>query len=477
MKYSLIKPFFYAFLVWMSAAAPLLAEDSSLIAPEARRAVKLTVYQQNLTYVQETLGLSLQPGRHTLRLENISPQLIAESVLLKPLESARDFRILEQTFDYDLASPQALLEKYVGRQIKLVVWHEYQDRKEIVDAELLSANGPVYRIDGEIYLGHPGTQVLPEVPGEFSLKPALVWDYESKQAVSKDFELRYLTGGISWSAHYTLTLDEKNMTAGLAGWVMLDNHSGVDYDEASLTLVAGQVARQYAPQPMMAKNMMVRSMAMDSAEAAPFEQQQAFDYYQYTLQHKTSIGSNERKQIQLLEGGPVSVKKEYRVVSTAYYGRFMPDQTQKLPVQIYLEFINDKKNGLAESLPQGVVRVFSTSPKGETVFAGEASIPHTPRDEKVSLKVGDAFDLTAERRQTAYEQISNQLSEAEWEIVLSNRKDKEVVFILQEALQGNWKILSHSHAYKKKDAFTVSFEVPVPAGKEVKVKYRVRQGI
>ena len=127
-------------------------------------------------------------------------------------------------------------------------------------------------------------------------------------------------------------------------------------------------------------------------------------------------------------------------------------------------------------LPAGVMRLYKQD-DGSLQFIGEDAIEHTPRDEEVRLKIGEAFDVVAERIQTDYKRITTKLHESEWEITLRNHKEKDVRVGIVEPLFDNWSVISNTHPYKKIDAFTIRFEVKVPKAEEVKVKYRVRVGL
>lgn len=456
----------------------LTACSLSLFAAETamqRKSVEVTVYNNDLAYVRELLNVPIVQGEGVLRLENISASLIPESARFAPALKSDGFQLLEQNFQFDLANQTALLEKYIGKKIKLQVWHEYQDRKDVVEAELLSTDGPIYRVDDEIYIGHPGLKMMPELPEGLALKPALVWSYESALAGNRDFELTYLTGGIRWNADYVLTLEEKTMTADLSAWVSLENRSGARYENAQLKLIAGNVERAV---PKNARPMMMRGvMAMADGGAEAFQEENVFEYHQYTLKRPTTLMNNEKKQILFIQGGTTAVEKEYRAESSNHYGRFDSNQKTKTPIGVYLRFKNTKKNGLGMALPAGTIRVFVKTADGSSQFLGENTIDHTPKNEEVTLKTGEAFDLVGERRQSDYKQISNQMSEAEWEITLKNRKESSVTILLTEQLYGNWKMLSHSHPYEKKSAFSIEMKVQVPAEKEVTVKYRIQQGL
>ncbi|MDP3921404.1 MAG: DUF4139 domain-containing protein [Candidatus Omnitrophota bacterium] len=439
--------------------------------------VEVTVYNNNLAFVKETRSPVLDVNGGELHWAGVAASLIPESVNVRAASSGGDFRILEQNFAYDLVGPGVLLEKYVGKKIKIVDWNEFQDRKETVEAILLSTNGPIYQIGEEIFIGHPGTQVLPGVPVDLITEPTLIWNYEIKSGQRRDLELSYLTTNISWKTDYVLVLGEDNQPAKLSAWVTLDNQSGTAYENARIKFVAGDVQRTslaHKAVAMQARGMAFSGVAMESQ----FEEEDLFEYHVYNLDRRTSIKNNESKQLLLFEGDGVGVTKERRVVGAqGYYQGAAADEEQKEPVQVHLKFRNSKENGLGVPLPGGVMRVYARDAQGNQEFIGESQIAPTPKDEEVKLQVGRSFDVIAKKRQTDFQKLTTKMTESEWEITLNNHKKESADVVVMERMSGNWSLVSNSHPYEKTDAFTLKFPVSVPQNGEVKVRYRVRVGL
>jgi hypothetical protein len=106
-------------------------------------------------------------------------------------------------------------------------------------------------------------------------------------------------------------------------------------------------------------------------------------------------------------------------------------------------------------------------------FAGEDTIDHTPKDEDVEIKAGQAFDIVAQREQTDFVQ-NNQSYETAWQITIRNHKDENIKVGMVEPVNGDWEVLESSHPYKKINTTTLRFDVDVAHDQEVKVTYRVR---
>ncbi|MEW5946707.1 MAG: DUF4139 domain-containing protein [bacterium] len=453
------------------AASQALSKSTS----DDQTGVEVTVYNSNFGLVKDVRNVALPPGEGELRFMDVAAHVMPVTVHARSLNRPGDFAVIEQNYEYDLMNAEKLLDKYVGKNVKLVVWNEYADRKEEIQATLLSNNqGQIYRIGDEIYLGHPGMKVLPEIPENLIAKPTLTWLYSNKSAKPHDLEVSYLTNNITWKADYVVVLNENDASADLSGWVTLDNKSGAAYKNAALKLVAGEVHR--AEDAFEAARMYKAQLA--EAPAPRFEEKAFFEYHIYDLQRKTTIKDNQTKQISLLEAGGVEVWKELLVFGNkSYFARQYREENPKQPVNVYVKFKNSSGNNLGMALPAGIMRLYKKDHEGSQQFIGEDRIDHTPKDEEVRLKTGEAFDVVAERLQTDYKQISLHLHESEWEITLRNHKEEEITVGIVEPLYGNWKVVSASHPFEKMDAFTIRFDVKVPPDGEVKVKYRVRVGL
>ena len=465
-------------VVILFMAVPVMAEKSVFKSTaEDRTGVEMTVYNVGLGLVKETRHVDIPRGEGELRFMDVASRINPVTVHVKSISDPGLFAVIEQNYEYDLMNENKLLDKYVGKKIKIIDWNRYHDRKEQVEAELLSNNqGQVYRIGGEIYLGHPGVKVLPELPENLIAKPTLTWLYRNGGKKPHDLEVSYLTDGISWKADYVLVLNKDDTATDISGWVTIDNTSGATYDDAVLKLVAGKVHR--AEGGSADRAMAMKAMVMEEAAQPQFKEKAFYEYHIYDLQRKTTIKDRQTKQISLFEATGVGIKKEFLVHGTKGYftSRARGDKI-KNPVNVYIKFSNSQNNSLGIPLPEGIMRLYKKDESGGQQFIGEDRIEHTPRNEEVKLKTGEAFDIVAERRQVDFKQLSTRLYESEWEITLKNRKKNDIVVGVIEPLFGNWRLIKNSHPYTKVDAFTIRFDVAVPKDKEVTVGYRVRVGI
>lgn len=442
---------------------------------EDQTGVALTIYNVNLGLVKDQREIKLSKGTGELRFMDVASQIIPTSVHIKSLIDPVSLHILEQNYEYDLLNPQKLLDKYVGKEVKLYYKNFYTEREEIVTATLLSNNGgPIFKIGDEITFGHPGRIIFPGVPESLISKPTLVWLLENQLTKTQKVEASYLTNGINWRADYVVTLNEKDDKADLSGWVTIDNKSGTTYKDAKLKLVAGDVNR--VKDEYDYKNKMLRAAI---AEASPkkeqFKEEEFFEYHIYTLQRPSTIKDNQTKQISLISADTVPVKKEllYRGARYYYYNQH-GEVISNQKVGVFVEIANKKENNLGIPLPKGTIRVYKHDKEGSLQFVGEDSIDHTPKDEKVRIKLGDAFDVVGSRKQIDWKKIAYDTYEAAFEISLRNHKKEDVVVRVVEPIPGDWKMLISSHEYTKTEAFTAEFNIPVPKDKETKLIYKVR---
>jgi hypothetical protein len=355
--------------------------------------------------------------------------------------------------------------------VKLYYKNPYKNKEETVSATLLSNNGgPVFKIGDEITFGHPGRVIFPSVPENLISRPTLIWLLDNSLTKSQRLEVSYLTEGINWNADYVLTLNEKDDMADLSGWVTIDNRSGATYKEAGLKLVAGDIHR--APRQVNAMYLMKAKAPL--AEGEQFKEEAFFEYHIYTLQRRTTVKDNQTKQISLLSATDIPVDKKLIYRGAAYYYRTRHREVPKQKVEVFIEVSNKKEHNLGMPLPNGTVRVYKRDTGGSLQFIGEDSIDHTPKDETIKVKVGEAFDVVVERKQTVWEKIRDKTYEVAFEISIRNHKEDDVVVKVIEPVPGDWKMLRSSHDYEKTDAHTVEFDIPVARDKETKLLYRVR---
>jgi hypothetical protein len=456
------------------AAAPAVPARSASSEASARQALSVTIYNQDFGVVRERRRLSLGKGRVELEFRDVAARLEPNTVHLRAVDAADDLSVLEQNYRYDLLSPEKLLEKHVGKRIRVYRYDEKTGTEQVKEAELLSAEqGVVLRIDGQISYGVPGRFAFPSIPQDLVAKPTLVWLLDSRRA-RQDVEVTYLTRGLNWAADYVLVLDAKDERIDLTGWVTLSNESGTSYESAKLSLVAGDVQRA-APEAAPPEAPRGSLGSGSTARAPSIRQESLFEYHQYTLERPTSIRDKEKKQVALLEAKAVSVRKKLvlRGAEHLYRGR-RGEVAKNSKLGVFLELANTAQNRLGMPLPKGTVRVYKADQSGSLQFVGEDAIEHTPRDERLRIKLGDAFDVVADKKQASYSSLFECVSESDWEISLRNHKDRAETVEVYEPAGGDWEILSSSHPARRDDAHTFAFELSLPARGEVVLRYRVR---
>jgi len=438
----------------------------------------VTVYNSDLALVRDARNLRLGLGVADLHFMDIAATVNPASVHFRSLSDPSKVSVLEQNYEYDLLEPDKLLRKYVGRDVTLVrrrVGTGGVAADEEVTARLLSYNtAPVWRIGGDIVTGIGADHIrFPELPGNLYARPTLIWTLDNRGGAQHRVEASYLAGKLSWKADYVLTVGRDDKQADLDGWVTVTNASGTSFRNAKLQFVAGDLNRI---QPMLSR-MMEKDVAMRvDAAAAPAMSQETFsDYHLYTLERKTSVNDNETKQVSMLNATSFPVLKKYIVDGQPYYYRSQqPGSAVKDVVQVYYEMKNEAKLGLGMPMPAGTVRVYQADSKGGTQFAGEDRIPHTPKDETISLKIGHAFDVTCERRQTDFQKITSNVYEFEYEITLRNHKAIPVSIDVNEPIGGTWRMVRASHRWEKTSAWAAQFKVPIAVDGTEVLKYRVR---
>ncbi|MHB8882212.1 MAG: DUF4139 domain-containing protein [Thermodesulfovibrionales bacterium] len=436
--------------------------------------LSLTIYNVNLGLVKDQRTVKLPRGSSELRFMDVASQIIPASVHIKSLVEDRSLQVIEQNYEYDLMNPQKLLDKYVGRDVRLYFKNLYTEREETVTARLLSNNGgPIYRIGDEITFGHPGRVIFPEVPGNLISKPTLVWLLENSLPSPQNIEASYLTNGINWRSDYVVTLNSRDDMIDLSGWVTIDNKCGATYKNARLKLVAGDVNRVREERDYRGTLRMAKAEAVPAAPQ--FKEEEFFEYHIYTLQRPSTIKDNQIKQISLITASAVPVRKELVYKGTGYYytSRYS-DPIANLKVGVFIEIWNKKDHNLGIPLPKGTVRVYKHDNEGSLQFTGEDTIDHTAKDEKIRVKLGNAFDVAGTTRQLDWKKLASDTYESGYEITLRNHKKEDITVKIIEPVPGDWTILSSSHPYKKSSAFFAEFEVMVPKDGESKLTYKVR---
>lgn len=432
------------------------------IASQFLYAVSVTIYNNDLALVRDTKNVKLTKGVQNIEIDEVAAKIDPTSVLPKFLSNANKIKILEQNFDFDLVNTDKLLSKYIGETIEIERTEE--DKRGKLTGKLLSAyGGLVVQNESKIVLNPQGEISLSKLPEDLKLKPTLIWLVESETEGNSQIEISYQTGGISWNADYVLVTNEKDTYADITGWVTINNNSGATFKDARLKLIAGDINRvsqnRYSQKRMMAP-LMAEAAAVDSS----FEEKSFFEYHMYELQRKSTLKDREIKQIEFISAKNIPVKKVF-----TYNADIDP-----VKVKVTLDLKNSKENNLGIPLPKGRVRV-SKYDSDSIEFIGEDRIDHTAKDAKLSINIGNAFDITGKKIQTN-SKTEGKTSYQSFSINIKNSKNTSVDVNVEETLNAwsNWEIKENSVPFVKKDNSTIEFSVNIPANTEKEIKYTVK---
>ncbi|MBN2009241.1 DUF4139 domain-containing protein [candidate division KSB1 bacterium] len=428
-----------------------------------RNDIALTIYNNDLALVREQRNLQVPSGVTDVLISDVPTQIDPTSVHFISKTAPSDVAILEQNYQYDLASSDRILKKYVDNKISVFTNQDGPFQGKLLsnthdNLTLQMADGSIkiIRMDAVIDLD------FPKLPSGLLTKPTLVWKLDNtSKTTNHQTELSYLTNGMNWHAEYVAVSRDDDKKLEISSWVSIDNQSGGDYPDAHLKLVAGDV--HTVQPPPMARPRYDMAVAEAKRVQPQFEEKSFFEYHMYTLQNTTTLRDKQIKQIMLFPSVETPVVKKYTYEGAA----------NSNDVRINLEFKNSKKTGTGIPLPKGKIRVYKedTDNNGSLEFVGEDLIDHTPIDEMVRVFLGNAFDIQGERSQKETKRISDRTRQESWEVKLRNHKKSDVTVTVIEHLWGDWSMIQHSHPYHKKNAHTIEFEISVPTDGEVTVTY------
>jgi hypothetical protein len=439
-----------AFVVWVASPKAGVRVE--------KLGYEVTVYNDDLALVRDLRRLAgLREGRNEVRLDDVPTAIDPTSVSFRSLTDPASTTVLEQNYEYDLASPDRLLAKFIDERVEAVTKSKGVVQRGFLagydEGQLVLTEGP--RGGGQARMvsrQELGAVTFERWPEGLVTKPTLVWSVDAKTAGVHDLAVSYLTGGMSWRCHYVL-VERPGNRADLKAWVTIDNRSGASYPQAKLKLMAGDVnieaKKVYDPG---ARDLVMNAATVDIDKG--FEEKSFFEYHLYTLGRPTDLANESTKQIELTSAAGVGTVAQY-----------VFDGAREPKVAVYLKFKNAKANGLGMPLPKGVVRVMKDDSDGSLEFMGEDEIDHTPKDEEVKVRTGSAFDLVGERKVTSDRQVGRSRTAA-IQVKLRNHKPAPVTVAVRETIDHNWRIAKSSHEYAKQDAHTVEFDVPVAPSSE-----------
>lgn len=470
--------------------AALAADPAETVSRgEDRESVAVTIYNDDLALIRETRKVPLNAGINRIALRDVSARIMPQTATLVARGDAV-LQLLEQNFDYDLLSGEALLAKNVGKRVTTIRTNPATGEETREDATVLADNnGVVLQYADRIETGLPANVRLAfhDVPANLRDRPTLTVDLTSDKAGEQSVDLAYLSQGLGWKADYVASLADDEKTLNLAGWVTLNNQSGTAYENATLQLVAGDVARAQEEDFGLNYHARMAPMALEKA-AAPVREENLFEYHLYTLDRPTTLKNNQNKQVALLSAAQVPVQKEYRLQGSSgwyYYGADTSalEMGDKRKVDVFMTFKNDEASQLGMPLPKGVIRVYKNDSDKRTQFIGEDRIDHTAKNDEVRLKLGSAFDVNGVWKMVDAKRVDkgklgklleNDEFEATYRIELNNAKKEAVTVKVVEPIPGEWKIIEESLPHEKTSANSAMWQVSVPADSKTELQYKVR---
>jgi len=456
---------------------------------DSKADLQVSIYNQNLALIKDRRPVSLQKGENEIAFEGVATQIKPETAILY----ADGIKVLEQNYDYDLMNAANIIDKSVGQKVKTVMSNPVTGENMFNSATIISAayGTPVLEFDYGIEANFPGRLVFENMPKSLRSKPTLVAKIESAESADKNIALAYLTNGIGWKTNYVAKVTE-NGKLDLTGWVTINNQSGIDYKNAEVQLIAGdvnQVAANAVPVPrmrLMAKAA-VAEYAMDSVTSAG-SAEAISGYHLYTLPLKTDIKDNQTKQISLLEKTGVLFKKQAELKSSLYFNPSgNAEFKQRHPEMIYV-LNNTEESNLGVPLPAGVVRFYENDAGGNMQFIGENSISHVAKGEEMKLLLGSFFNIfvngkvisvnkvgeTDEKTDNSNCYMQNTVYDYKVAVTFTNggTAPQEVVF--QQSLPKDARIMAENHKGTEKYAGLYEWKVNLSEDSSKELTFTVR---
>jgi hypothetical protein len=454
--------------LWLSAALHVSAQDG------ADKRLSLTIYNSNLALVEHVRPISVAAGRHRLEFKGVSAQIMPQTVSF----GGTGLEIIEQNFDYDLLTPEKLMEKAVGQQVRIVRTNPGSGEETEETAEVLSTvGGVVLKIGERIEVlredGIPARVIFDKVPPNLRASPTLSVLADARQPVNADVTLAYLTHGLSWNADYVAVFAEAQGNVSIQGWITLTNDSGTTFENANAQLVAGDV-NVVGSEAEWFQRYDMRRFNPGNRRAAGVEtsaREQLADYYVYPIAQATTIANNQTKQVSFLSAERVKADRGYEQT-------FYDFQSQDEPVsaEVRVRFSNSQASGLGDQLPSGVVRVYARDARGQPQFVGEDRIGHTSAGSDLALKIGDAFDVTIQPTLRQTTRASRRETDYDMAYLVRNARTAPVtVTIRQDGLWRYNEVRAESIKGRRTDADSFAWDVPVPANGEAELTFTIRQ--
>jgi len=430
-----------------------------------RKSTSVTIYNDNLGVIKENHTVSLDKGLNLINLTNVASQIQPTSVNLEI-----NAKLLEQNYQYDLASIYSILQKFINKEINLT-------GKSEIKGTLISING----IEIVVQTKEGGIIMIPnlndyqlkvnQLPENLKTKPTLEWKIETDKKSTENLELTYKTNGLSWNAKYVAVLNKEENKINLNSWVNMTNNCGASFFDTKIKLVAGNIKLNNTFEIYDEAKGGARYQTMKMANEPNFQERTFFDYHIYELERPTDILNNEQKQISLFTVDAINVTKSYsyKVNGNNPSGR----------VDIIIDFQNSKNNNLGIPLPKGEFSIYKED-NNSIELVGEDKIDHTPKDEKIELKLGEAFDIVIEDKITSNDRnisktVNEQIYITEYLITIKNKKEENVIINIKSEFGSNWEVVKSNFKYEKNKYNEIVFPISVNKNETQELTFKLKR--
>lgn len=443
--------FFFLFLV---VQYPLQAELVS------SGPADLVIYAQGFAVVREPLTLRLSRGRNQVIIDDFPLGIQPESLILHTDDTP--FQIIKQKFIQSV-NQQMVLDHYEGEIISFEIVCSDSGERWVRPGKIIRSRDPIVKLDGKLRFGLPGQPLFSSLIDSAPLKPVFSLDIDSRLNTTRDLDLSYISGGLSWQANYNAIIREDSLELDLGGWFLIQNNTNKSFLDAEIKLLAGDIQRSQ-PQPQRGGYLLAEASfdraapGLGRPQVAPID-----DYYLYSIPDTLSINKNELTQVEFISASGVKINRRYD-----FYGANSEN------AQIFIEFDNSKENNLGKPLPGGQVSLYRVD-SGSIIFIGQDQITHKPEAAEIELNIGSAFDIVGQRKQMELKRVSSRQEEESYQIEIKNHRDEAIELnVIETMRRRDWEIIEASQSFERVDAQTAKFIVNIPAKQEAKITYTVR---
>lgn len=459
------------------SVSPAIGADTAIVADNGKTVdMAISIYNNNLAFVKDTREIKLEKGFNNIAFVGVASQIKPETAML----FGNGIKVVEQNYNYNLLTPNNILDESIGKTVKTALYNDKTGETKFDTAKIIDSNygNPILQFSYGIETNFPGRIIYENLPENLNAKPTLQISLNNDKPESKKLELAYLTNGVSWKADYIADIKADN-TLAINGWITLNNESGIDYKDASIQVIAGninQVSNPVMPRPMM---MMARAKAAnvnyDAAETASVAQESFADYYLYDLPVKATIKNNQSKQVSLFTKNGVKFEREYKLDSPLYVGLNLGEnEFEKKNPDVIFKIANKSASNLGIPMPQGIMRFYENDSKGNVQFVGESNVAQTAAGEQLKLVTGKSFDIFARGKIQNIKNISRDVTEADISVEFNNAKNEAVKVVFEQNFNGSWEALSESVAGVRASASKGQWTVDVPAKGKSTLTLKIR---